>query len=208
MFYTKQLASLLVLLALCAGCGKKNRMHQRDMRQEIDIPLTDDSFCSLFDDNLGEFSTELDVSEVIGNAELAELQDYTWVQDTQNEDGFMNIQFGYDSHALNSDQAKALKHNIELAKARLAEDSDYKPTLVIEGHACHAAGQPYYNMFISERRAERMCQALVQAGVPADAIRVVGRGDQMPMIIDGEMVTGDKVAQAPNRRCEMRVIYA
>ena len=206
MIHNKHLLATLVLLLVCAGCGKR-RANNNNMRQEVDIPMTDESFCSLFDGDLDEFTTELDVSEVASRENDA-LHDFTWVEDTENADGFKTVCFGFDRHGVADDQREALDHNIALVKARLAEDSDYKPTIVIEGHACHSAGQQWYNMLISERRAKRMCDEIVKAGIPGDCLKVVGRGAEAPMMVDGEMITGDRLEQAPNRRCEMRVIYA
>ncbi len=206
MTHTKHMLFSLALLLFCAGCGKR-RVNNNNMKQEVDIPMTDESFCSLFDGDLDEFTTELDVSEV-ASRENDELHNFTWVEDAENEDGFKTVCFGFDRHGIADDQRAALEYNVELVKARLAEDSDYKATIVVEGHSCHSAGQQWYNMLISERRAKCVSDELVKAGIPADCIKVVGRGAEVPAMMEGEMVTGDRMAQAPNRRCEMRVIYA
>lgn len=205
MIYNKHVLLSLVLLLICAGCGKRGA--NNNMKQEVDIPMTDESFCSLFDGDLDEFATELDVSEVASRENDA-LHDFTWVEESENADGFKTVFFGFDRYGVADDQREALDYNIALVKARLAEDSDYKPTIAIHGYACHSAGQQWYNMLISERRAKRMCDELVKAGIPEDCFKVVGFGAEVPMMIDGEMVTGDRLEQAPNRRCEMRVIYA
>ena len=206
MIHNKHMLLSLILLLVCAGCGKR-RANNNDMKQEVDIPMTDESFCSLFDGELDEFTTELDVS-VVASRENDTLHDFTWVEEAENPDGFKTVFFGFDRHGIAEDQRASLDHNIELVKARLAEDSDYKPTIVIEGNACHSAGQQWYNMLISERRAKCVCNELVKAGIPEECIKVVGRGAEIPMMINGEIVSGDRMEQAPNRRCEMRVIYA
>lgn len=206
MIHTKHMLFSLALLLFCAGCGKRGA-NNNNMKQEVDIPMTDESFCSLFDGDLDEFTTELDVSDVASRQDGG-IYDFTWVEDAENADGFKTVCFGFDRHGMADDQRAALEHNVELVKARLAEDSDYKPTIVVEGHACHSAGQQWYNMLISERRAKLVCDELVRAGIPANCIKVVGRGAEVPAMMEGEMVTGDRMAQAPNRRCEMRVIYA
>ena len=205
MIQNKHMLLSLALLLVCAGCGKRGA-NNNDVKQEVDIPMTDESFCSLFDGDLDEFTTELDVSEVASRDNDG--GDFTWVEDTENADGFKTVCFGFDRHGVADDQRAALDHNVELVKARLAEDSEYRPTVIIEGHACHSRGQPWYNMLISEQRAKCICDELVKAGIPQDYLKVVGRGSEAPMMIDGEMITGDRMEQAANRRCEMRVIYA
>ncbi len=203
----KHMLLSLALLLVCAGCGRRGA-NNNDAKREVDIPMTDESFCSLFDGDLDEFTTELDVGAVASRDNDGGVYDFTWVEDTENADGFKTVFFSFDRHGIAEDQRASLDHNVELVKARLAEDSEYKPTIVIEAHSCHSAGQPWYNMLISERRAKRVCDELVKAGIPEDCLKVVGRGAEMPAMMNGEMVTGDRMDQAANRRCEMRVIYA
>jgi len=206
--------SIVALLCL-SGCGlRKQQQVKNETQQEIDargvdFAICDESFRSIYNDELDEFdpSTEVETGR-IQHKEQFDLHEFTWVEETENTDGLLNIGFGYDRHHLTPDQEAALNHNITLIKARLAEDPDYRPTIVVEGHACHSAGQPAYNLTISEKRAKCVYDRFVQAGIPAEYIKVVGRGDQVPAIINGVEVTGDRIAQAPNRRCETRIIYA
>jgi outer membrane protein OmpA-like peptidoglycan-associated protein len=196
------LLSFALLLAL-SGCGRQ--CNDCDPCSEVDVPMSDVQFHSMFDEGLEEFdvATEVEIDGV-----SCDLHDFAWVEDTENADGFKNVCFSFDGDDVREDQADALAHNINLAKSRLHDDSDYQATIVVEGHACHSAGRPAYNMAKSESRAKAVYERCVEAGIPADCIKVVGRGQEVPAIIDGVEVTGDRVAQAPNRRCEMRVIYA
>lgn len=204
MVSNRHLLLSLVLVLACAGC-MKNRKHDNNMQKEVDIPLTDESFCSTFDEDLGEFaSTELDVRNVASSGD----QDFVWAENMENADGFKTVYFGFNSATISKEQREALDHNIELAKACLEENTEYRPTIVIEGHACHSKGQAWYNENISQRRAKAVCNELVKAGIPQDCIKVVARGAQVPAVVQGEAVTGDTLAQAPNRRCEVRVVYA
>ncbi len=207
MVKNKHMLLSLALLLVCAGCGKRGA-NNNDVNREVDIPMTDESFCSLFDPELDEFATELDVSEVASQDNDGGVYDFTWVEDTENTDGFKAVCFGFDRHGIADDQRAALDHNIGLVKARLAEDSEYRATVIIEGHSCHSAGQPWYNMLISERRAKCICDELVKAGIPQDCLKVVGRGAEMPAMMNDEVITGDRMEQAANRRCEIKVIYA
>ncbi len=200
------LLSLVLLLSL-AGCRKGcNESDLCDPCSEVEVPLADVQFHSMFDEDIDEFDMPTEV-EACG-ADTCDLRDFAWVEDTENPDGFKTVYFGYDGRGVREDQREALEHNIELIRARLAEDPEYEPTIVCEGHACHAAGRSTYNMAISEARARTIADCLIEAGIPEDCVKCVGRGEEVPAIIDGVEVTGDRLAQAPNRRCEMRVIYA
>lgn len=193
------LLSLMLLMA-CSGCLKRSK-YEDNMHKELDV---NESFCSAFDEDLGEFaSTELGLQHVAHAQE-----DRAFISEAENADGFKTVYFDFNSAAIAKDQREALEHNIELAKVYLQEDSEYRPTVVVEGHACSSKGQSWYNELISKKRAAAVCDAFVKAGVPADCIKVVARGEKVPAVVDGESVSGDKLAQAPNRRCEIKVIYA
>ena len=62
------------------------------------------------------------------------------------------------------------------------------------------SGPENYNMALSLRRANTVKDALVQNGVPATAIAVVGRGEQGLLV-----QTGDGVREPQNRRVEIVV---
>jgi OOP family OmpA-OmpF porin len=65
------------------------------------------------------------------------------------------------------------------------------------GHT-DTSGPEAYNMALSLRRANTVKDALVQNGVPATAIAVVGRGEQGLLV-----QTGDGVREPQNRRVEI-----
>ncbi len=189
----------MVLLMACSGCLK--RSHHDDMHKELDV---NESFCSAFDEELGEFAS----TELAGQHVAYAKDDRPAVSEVENEDGFKTVYFDFNSAAISKDQQEALAYNIELAKAYLQEDAEYQPTIVVEGHACSSKGQSWYNELISKKRAAAVCDAFVKAGISADSIKVVARGAQAPAVVDGEVVSGDTLAQAPNRRCEIKLIYA
>ena len=60
---------------------------------------------------------------------------------------------------------------------------------------------------MSERRAKAVADLFVAAGVDRSVIKVVGRGQECPMIINGKVVNGNREEREPNRRVEVRVIY-
>ena len=65
------------------------------------------------------------------------------------------------------------------------------------GHA-DRSGPDAYNMALSLRRANAVKDALVREGVPATAISVVGRGENIPLV-----QTADGVREPQNRRVEI-----
>jgi hypothetical protein len=60
------------------------------------------------------------------------------------------------------------------------------------------SGSPDYNMALSLRRAEAVRRALIQNGVPAEAIDTSGRGETNLLV-----ATGDNVREPQNRRVEV-----
>jgi outer membrane protein OmpA-like peptidoglycan-associated protein len=65
------------------------------------------------------------------------------------------------------------------------------------GHT-DTSGPEAYNMALSLRRANAVKDALVRDGVPAQAIAVIGRGEQSPRV-----PTADGVREPQNRRVEI-----
>jgi outer membrane protein OmpA-like peptidoglycan-associated protein len=73
------------------------------------------------------------------------------------------------------------------------------PEIVVIGHTDRVGSVPY-NDALSLRRAERVRDELVKAGIAADRIRVAGRGEREPLV-----PTADEVAEPRNRRVEINV---
>ena len=69
--------------------------------------------------------------------------------------------------------------------------------LSVVGHA-DTVGSTAYNQGLSERRARRVANALVERGVPAGAMTLAGRSEN-----DLAVQTGDNVREPQNRRVEI-----
>ncbi len=67
------------------------------------------------------------------------------------------------------------------------------------GHA-DRSGPRDYNMALSRRRAESVAEALIEGGVPADAITINARGEDDPLV-----PTPDGVREPRNRRVEILI---
>lgn len=138
--------------------------------------------------------------------DLSDTQDYAWV-DAQADDELKTLYFAFNHYGINEDQKKVVEHDVDQLKALLADaDMDSQPVVVVEGHACQE-GSPAYNLALSEKRAKNVADLLVAAGIDKETIKVVGRGQEVPAVINGKVVDGSREDRAPNRRVELRVIY-
>lgn len=226
----KKHSLLVLLLAALSGCGSKKQKpapskhrntnlayNQED--NSLDIPLAQDELAmseldvaNFFDQDVEEFITlseteetyeSLDGSQGLDSKELA------W-QTSAVEDSFPVVYFDFDRHSVKDDQKNVIAHTAEQTRNivnEMAKEGKH-PVIVIEGHACHSAGSAVYNLALSERRAKAVADWFVQAGVDRDNVKIVGRGQEVPAIIDGKQVDGSREEQWPNRRVEVHVIYS
>jgi len=86
-----------------------------------------------------------------------------------------------------------------IRQAAAAFKSKGSARITATGHT-DTSGPESYNMALSLRRANAVKDALVREGVPAQAISVVGRGEQGLLV-----QTGDGVREPQNRRVEIVV---
>jgi peptidoglycan-associated lipoprotein len=103
------------------------------------------------------------------------------------------IYFGFDQWDLSPAARAILGTKVEILRTAPAI------TLRVEGHA-DERGSDEYNLALSNRRASEVKRFLVQQGVDANRLEVVGYGEEQPM------ETGhDERAWSTNRRAEFRV---
>lgn len=101
------------------------------------------------------------------------------------------VYFGFDRTDL-TDRARAVIDEVVAAVQTMGATS-----LSVVGHA-DTVGSVEYNQGLSERRARRVGDALVQRGVPASAMVLAGRSELQPAV-----QTGDGVREPLNRRVEI-----
>lgn len=149
---------------------------------------------------------DLDFADVDEEDEDNQEMSFRWV-DSQMDDEFKPLYFTFNHYGIRDDQKSAINYDIVQVKQLLADaGTTAEPTIVIEGHACQE-GDRTYNVALSEKRAKVVADLFVAAGVDKKSIKVVGRGQECPAVINGKVVNGSREDRAPNRRVEIRVIY-
>lgn len=206
-FVMKKTGLSLLLLALIAGlpgCGGSKKDKAMTKGQQMAQADADEMAvaANLSDDELADFFAGMEEFAALSDEELERVADeFAWV----DADDLEPVYFEFAKTDVDEGQVEKLAYDVERAKQLLedvrAEDADAK--LVVEGHACASAGSAERNLAYSKKRAEVVAEALVNAGVDRDALRVVGRGNEMLVVEDG-----DKEQQWPNRRVELHVLRA
>ncbi len=201
-----------IVLAGCGGKDKKKKMDTKkgkhEMSTQVDIETAGTESGFLFDDLNNEF-VKLD-DNIEAEANVLNNDEFDWLEEEDvlaNED-FKVVRFDFDKASIRPDQEPLVVRNIDLAKTLLDEGTAEEVTIVVDGHACSSAGSRAYNLALSEKRAKVLRDRFVAAGIPAEKLKIVARGSEVPVVINGQPVTGDRVAQAPNRRDEVRIIYS
>lgn len=205
---------MLLLLALilglpgCGGGDKKAKTTKaHDMSKKVAQAEGDSNMtladAELSDESLRSFFDGMDEFVAMSDEELEQVADqFAWAD---AEDDLEAVYYAFGKTTADEEQAAKIAYNVEQAKKLIAdaraEGSDAK--LIVEGHACASAGTPEYNLAISEKRAQDVANRLVEAGLDRDAIKVVGRGNGMLVVTDG-----DREEQWPNRRVELHVLRA
>ncbi len=208
----KKYFCLLIVLVALAGCGKKGKKAEHGKKRptkvaQVDIPVADAQAKNFFDEDVNEFN--LAQNDASGAKEAtASAQDYAWANEADKANSFKVVYFDFDRHVVRDDQESTVSYDVDMVKKEIAqaEKAGKKAVVLVEGHACHSAGSAVYNLAKSEKRAKTVCDRLIAAGIPQENIKIVGRGKEIPAIIDGKVVTGDREQQWPNRRDEIRVI--
>lgn len=223
----------LVLVIALPGCGgSKNQSTESTKKSSVakhmtfdgDIVEENDEDGTEYideDDNAIEFNFDeededndmsledldgMDIMEEEENVEDDSDQAFRWI-DAQTDDEFKTLYFTFNHYGIRADQKASVEYDVEQVKQLLSESgTTAQPTVVIEGHACQE-GTPAYNVALSEKRAKIVADHFVAAGVPSSNIKVVGRGQECPAVINGKPVNGSREARWPNRRVEVRVIY-
>lgn len=211
------LASFALLIAPACGFRKKAKQEKAKKNDQtmtqVDIPVASEQVKSFFDDELNAFAL---ADEESASAQALNspdgISEYAWVEDENKKNAdFKAIYFDFDRCGIKQTQQQNLAYDIQAVKKLVDEQvavghahPDVK--IIVEGHACHSAGSALYNLALSEKRAKIVSDRLVAAGVSREHIKIVGRGQEMPAMVNGKVVTGNREEQWPNRRAEFRIL--
>ena len=207
----KQFFLLLSVIALVPGCGffkskksEKRPVGKHEVMMDVDIPVAEDSVKDFFDTDMNELALK---DAAIENDDAQ----YAWIEQTgKSANGFKKVYFDFDKSSIKASERPSAEYDAARMKDVLAKsEKDGKDIqFVVNGNADHAAGSDSYNRILSNQRAKELEDFAVAAGVPRKNITSVGRGYDVPELINGKPCTGNKDQQAPNRRDEIQVIVA
>ncbi|WP_281646469.1 OmpA family protein [Parendozoicomonas sp. Alg238-R29] len=108
------------------------------------------------------------------------------------DNGMAVMQFDLDSSALSKEQKDFLD--------KLARDVKSGMMVDVTGHACDL-GEEAYNQALSFKRAKAVKTYLKAKGVPANQIKISGKGELSPRVANSS-----ENNRSQNRRAEIRVI--
>ena len=218
----KQITIPLILLISLAGCKdkKQKKSHKGDATAAILLPKADgrsasevgnNDILSFFDDGIDSyaFDDSIDIAVADDSASAWVSDDnkgaISWIESAYEKNGLQTIYFGFNKYGVTKDQQAIVDADAKAVR-QLLTNLDTDSVIVIEGHACSSAGTPGYNVQLSEKRAHYVSNLLKMHGVDASRIKIVGRGQEMPAIVNGKPVTGSREEQWPHRRVQIQVV--
>lgn len=196
---------LVLLVSVTGGCLKKKQEPKKTVKKvetfsEIDIPLAGEQN-AIYDNEVGQFVGPEDITYQLNTSD-----NISWVEDTERAQAELEkIYFEFDKYNISKDQQKAIAHNAGVLKNLLAEKAaagETNPIIVLDGYT-DTFGDNDYNRTLSTKRAQVVRDEYVAQGIPAENLKIVGRGKDMLVVL-----SGDKDEQAPNRRTETTLIYS
>jgi len=202
----KSVSMLMVALLLLSGCGKKGRKGDEDkkmaMSSVVDYENEDMAFAQGDAAYDAEYDEEFDFEGMddteFADADFYDDADYDFEDDEEAEFVFNSLQCKFNSAGLVDGQDEAFEENLELARLALEEGFE----LVLEGHG-DQTGSAGYNESLSLQRAQAVKDVLVAQGLPAEKIRTVGLGNEVPLVWTDAEERDVVIAElAPNRRVE------
>jgi len=173
--------------------------------EDLDLDETDLEDLDLDDLDIDDLLKSVEMEDEYSSMDIETEEAFNWI-DEQSDDELRKLYFSFNHYGIRPDQRDALSYDIEQVRQLVSEAGYSQPTIVIEGHACQE-GAPAYNLALSEKRAKNVADLFVAAGVDRSFIKVVGRGQECPAVINGKVINGSREDRAPNRRVEVRVIY-
>jgi peptidoglycan-associated lipoprotein len=194
----KHLSFAIAVLILTPACGwRKNKSTIKEEELACQVS-TGPKKQSIFAEDIDSFELREETNPFAGADEAGSMEFVdAQLRPDHAADQLKTIYFDFDEFDIRADQASALDYNIAKIKSLTAQGH----TIVIEGHACSAAGSKQYNVMLSEKRARAIASYLIDHGVDKNMIKTVGRGNEMCIVFGG-----GREEQAPNRRVEFYLL--
>lgn len=215
-----------VFISLClttavffAGCGKKADKSGAVKVAHQEIPIYQYEEDKFFDDDeLGEFAfidgdgkevSKVSTESVDNSGQghtVASYDDWdddelplAWKDEDDGETAFKTVNFDLNRNAIRKDQVIKVAHNVKAAQEVVKTGKQ----VVVAGHTC-PIGSASYNMSLSERRAKTIRDEMVKSGVPADRVKILGCGSEIPIVLSDAADRAEMIKElAPNRRAEV-----
>lgn len=190
----KSIICSVLLLTLIPGCWRRKKtVHHTD---DASPAFVEEREGRLFVDDVDEFVLEENDPFAPNAVVITEEARVEIFPEDEASQTLSTIYFDFDDSKIKNDQISTLKRNLEQIKKLVSQGI----TIVIEGHTCQIGSRPH-NIHLSEQRAEAIRDWLVAQGIPANMIKVVGRGSEFRIVPEG-----NRDQLAPNRRVEFREI--
>jgi len=198
---------LLVLLLSLPSCWQKKekKAEQPKKTKKMAQIAPEQDGLELADADMERFFSELGEFDLAdADDETMRKEEFAWA-DEDDESRLDPVYFAFDSADVKEDQADQVRSTADKAKQLLAEaQSDgFEAKLIVDGYACKSAGSEEYNRMISEKRAQRVAEQLVESGIREEDVQVRGNGSTNLVVEDGS-----RDEQEPNRRVELHVVYS
>lgn len=205
--------------------SRRKTRNNKNINKEIDIAIPGDQLTikSYFDDGIEEFSFDEDSNIAtaidLANAQAAAIgdtqsvDDYSWTvlpEATDIQSDFQPVYFEFDRYSITQQERGKAIADAQIAKSKLAaaDQIGKELSVVITGNSDSAAGSDVYNLALSEKRAAELAKTFREQGVPSENIKIVGRGSEAPVMVNGKPLRGNKDEQWLNRRDEVAVVAA
>jgi outer membrane protein OmpA-like peptidoglycan-associated protein len=221
------------IVMMVAGCGKKEaeKVEPKTLAHVEDVALLDDkaegmevaiqdeiptyeydeerfidadsiSEFAFVDEGTSDESAQVamgDVPSAVEDALSSDDEPIDWGEKEGAEFEFEVVNYDINENEIRADQAIKVKKNVEMAKTAVKEGK----SIVIAGHS-DQLGPQAYNLALSERRAKVIKDEMVDQGVPSDSIKIVGCGNEMPVVWSDNSDRSEMIKELePNRRSEV-----
>jgi len=134
-----------------------------------------------FDDEVERFALGEDEFDVAREMLVAQADkiDSDWKVVSDTDFSCESIHFDFDSSEIIEDEAGKLAYDVEHIKEWLDKEDT---AITLEGHSDRHYVSKTYNIAVSEKRAQKVKEKLVESGIEPDRVKIVAYGDMKPVV--------------------------